>query len=168
MEHIDQSLKNALEGALGYPNFSKIRVGIICARFNELITEPLKAGALRVLQEQGFLKENIICEDVPGSFELPLAAQWLVDQCGVQGVIALGCVIQGATDHYDYVCSAVTSGLLGVQQSSKRPVGFGVLTCQTLEQALDRAGGKAGNKGADTAHAVLGMLRLEHRLLMRS
>jgi 6,7-dimethyl-8-ribityllumazine synthase len=166
MEHIGKSLKSFPADAATRAVFSKLRVGIVCAYFHELITSQLKAGALKVLHESGVLEENILCEDVPGSFELPLAAQWLLDQ-GVDGVIALGCVIQGGTDHYDYVCSGVTSGLMTLQQATKRPVGFGVLTCQTVEQALERAGGKVGNKGADTAQAVLEMLHLEHRLLQR-
>jgi 6,7-dimethyl-8-ribityllumazine synthase len=135
------------------------RLGIATARFNSLITERLQQAALALLHKHGC--KDPVLREVPGSFELPLAAQWLITEAGVDGVICLGAVIRGESQHFDYVCQAATSGLLQVQLTTGRPVGFGVLTCDSLEQALDRAGGKHGNKGAETAATVLEMLELK-------
>jgi 6,7-dimethyl-8-ribityllumazine synthase len=135
-----------------------LKVGIAVARFNDLITSRLQEGARNLLQRRGVAADNIVIKEVPGAFELPLAAQWLLEQGGCQGVVALGAVIKGSTDHYEYVCSSATSGLMNVQLKTSCPVGFGVLTCDTLEQAFDRAGGKLGNKGAETAETVLEMI----------
>lgn len=135
-----------------------VRVGIVVARFNDLITSRLFEGAKALLQRRGLSPDNIVSLEVPGSFEVPLAAQWLIDHSKVQGVVALGAVIRGSTSHYDYVCSTSSSGLMNVQLTRGVPVGFGILTCDTLEQAFDRAGGKLGNKGAETAESVLEMI----------
>ena len=101
---------------------------------------------------------------MPGAFEAPLAAQWLVDTHKVDGVVVLGAVVRGSTSHYDYVCSTASSGLMTVQLNRGLPIGFGILTCDTMEQALDRAGGKAGNKGAETAETVLEMIEIRNGL----
>ncbi len=141
----------------------KLRIGVVTARFNSIVTDRLQQSAISLLERRG-IKELLIHE-VPGSFELPLAAQWLATEAKVDGVVCLGAVIKGSTQHFDYVCQAATSGLLQVQLATGTPVGFGVLTCETLEQAFDRAGGKHGNKGAETAATVLEMIELRQQLI---
>lgn len=137
---------------------ANIKVGLVVARFNDLITSRLAEAARGLLLRRGVKPENIFVMDVPGAYETPLAAQWLIDHRKADGVVALGAVIRGSTSHYDYVCSTTSSGLMNVQLSRGVPVGFGVLTCDTLEQAFDRAGGKLGNKGAEAAETVLEMI----------
>lgn len=146
-------------------NYNEMRVGIVVARFNEFITSKLAQGARNLLLRRGIRAENIFEIEVPGSFELPIAAQMLIDHKKVHGVVALGAVIRGSTNHYDYVCSGVTSGIMTLQLSRSTPVSFGVLTCDTMEQAIDRAGGKLGNKGADCADGLLDMISLKHSLI---
>ena len=144
---------------------SAIKVGIIVAQFNSIVTSNLAQGAKNLLIKRGLKTENIIEIEVPGSFELPLAAQMLIDSKKIHGVIALGAVIKGSTNHYDYVCSSVSSGIMTVQLSRSIPVSFAVLTCDTMEQAIDRAGGKLGNKGWDCADTLLDMISLKHTLV---
>ena len=139
-------------------NVNDLRIGVVTARFNSIVTARLKEGATELLARRGV--SHVFSIDVPGSFEIPLAAQQLLSEKNLDGVICLGAVIRGATQHFDYVCSTCSSGLMKVQLSSSKPVGFGILTCETLEQAFDRAGGKLGNKGAETAEAVLEMIIL--------
>ncbi|MEY4064633.1 MAG: hypothetical protein RIR26_841 [Pseudomonadota bacterium] len=141
-----------------------IKVGLVVCRFNELVTRRLAEGAVALLKRRGIKKEQIVEVEVPGAFESPLAAQWLIDTHAVDGVVVLGAVIRGSTSHYDYVCSTASSGLMNVQLGRNRPVGFGILTCETMEQALDRAGGKAGNKGSETAETVLEMIEMKDNL----
>jgi 6,7-dimethyl-8-ribityllumazine synthase len=145
-------------------NLSNIKIGIVVARFNEIITSRLALAAKNTLIRRGVPAENIVEIEVAGSFEIPLTCQLLIDNQKLDGVVALGAVIRGSTNHYDYVCSGVTSGIMNVQLSRSVPVGFGVLTCDTLEQAFDRAGGKLGNKGADVADAVLEIVLLKSSL----
>jgi 6,7-dimethyl-8-ribityllumazine synthase len=144
---------------------AQVRVGLAVARFNDIVTSRLVEGARALLVRRGVSLTNVEVMEVPGAFELPLAAQWLVDHSKCDGVVALGAVIRGSTDHYDYVCSAAASGVMTAQLSRGVPVGFGVLTCDTLEQAFDRAGGKLGNKGAETADTVLEMILHKDHLL---
>lgn len=144
---------------------SEARIGIVVARFNEIITSRLAQGAKNLLARRGVKSENIVEVEVPGSFEAPLAAQWLLEHKKVQGVVVLGAVIKGSTDHYNYVCSSTASGLMNVQLTNSSPVCFGVLTCDTMEQAIDRAGGKMGNKGADVAESVLEMVLLRSQII---
>ena len=144
---------------------TKWRLGIATARFNSLVTERLQQAALRHIVRSGLSEADTLVREVPGSLELPLAAQWLINHGGVDGVICLGAVIRGESRHFDYVCQATTDGLLQVQLTTGKPIGFGVLTCDTMEQALDRAGGKHGNKGIDAAAAVLEMLELRRGLV---
>ena len=135
------------------------RIGIAISEWHPEVTEELFEGAVRMLTKNGIKKENIIRKNTPGSFELPLAAQLLLKQkCAA--VLCLGCVIKGETDHYEYICSAVSKGIMDVSLSHAKPVAFGVLTTATLEQALNRAGGKLGNKGEEAANAILKMLSL--------
>lgn len=133
---------------------------IVAARFNDFIVESLVRGAVDTLKRHGATEKNIELVRVPGAFELPLAAQRLAQSKRYQGIIALGAVIKGATPHFDYVCGECASGLSRVTQQTGVPVAFGVLTTDTIEQAIERAGTKAGNKGADTALVALEMANL--------
>jgi len=138
----------------------KFKIGIVVSRFNEIVSKPLLEGALSTLKKCGVDDKNCSVAWVPGAFEIPLAAQQLFKKKKVDAVIALGCVIRGATPHFDYVCSQVASGLNSVSLATEKPVGFGVLTTDTLEQAIDRSGAKSGNKGAEAALTVIEMLNL--------
>jgi 6,7-dimethyl-8-ribityllumazine synthase len=133
---------------------------IVAARFNDFIVDSLVRGALDALKRHGASEQNIAVVRVPGAFELPLAARKLAQSKRYQAIIALGAVIKGATPHFDYVCGECTSGLSKVGQETGVPVSFGVLTTDTIEQAIERAGTKAGNKGADAALVALEMANL--------
>lgn len=132
--------------------------GIIVSEWNEEVTESLFSGAYQTLIQNGAKKENIIRKNVPGSFELTLAAQWLAQDEKVDAVICLGCVIQGETRHFDFICDAVAHGITNVGLKYNKPVIFGVLTPDTQQQAMDRAGGKHGNKGDEAAITAVKML----------
>ena len=132
-----------------------LRVGLVAARFNDLIVDRLLEGAVGALQQHGVDGDDIVVVRVPGAVELPLLAQVLADRDDVDAVVALGCVIRGSTSHYDHVCSMVASGITRVTLDASKPVIFGVLTTENLEQAFDRAGGKLGNKGAEAAAAAI-------------
>jgi 6,7-dimethyl-8-ribityllumazine synthase len=145
---------------------SKLKLGtkkfaIVVADWNEDITEPLFQGARNALIQLGVKKSNIIRKSVPGSFELPLAAQWEAEKKEIAAVICLGCVIQGDTPHFDYVCQGVSYGIMNVSLKANKPIAFGVLTTLTKGQALDRAGGKLGNKGEEAALTVIKMLEIK-------
>ncbi|MBI3234055.1 MAG: 6,7-dimethyl-8-ribityllumazine synthase [Bacteroidetes bacterium] len=143
------------------PHVSAIKIGIVTAEWNRHITGVLLEGAKEVLLSQGIIAENIICNDVPGSFELPLAAQWLAHKEEIDAVICLGCVIKGDTPHFDFVCQAATNGILEVGLKYNKPVIFGVITTNNEQQALDRAGGSLGNKGSEAAITALKMLAIK-------
>ena len=136
-----------------------LRIGVVTARFNANVTERLETGALEMLYKLGCAAEDITVVRVPGAFEIPLAAQGLFE-AGCDGVVALGAVIRGETSHYDYVCNSVERGCTELQLRMKRPVGFGVLTTENDEQALARAGGNHGNKGAEAAAVTVEMIQL--------
>jgi 6,7-dimethyl-8-ribityllumazine synthase len=140
------------------------RVVIVAARFNDFVVERLVTGAVDALVRHGASEKAIEIVRVPGAFDMPLAVRRLAFSKRYDLVVALGAVIKGATQHFDFVAGECASGLARVAQDSGVPVGFGVLTCDTLEQAIDRAGGKAGNKGADAALAALEMANLLKRL----
>ncbi|MCL4149096.1 UNVERIFIED_CONTAM: hypothetical protein GTU68_012672 [Idotea baltica] len=131
------------------------RYAIVVARFNDLVTDRLLGGAIDTLTRHGVSENNIDAVWVPGSFELPVVTQKLAQEGKYQAIIALGAVIQGDTDHHDYINHAVAQGLMTISQAAQIPVLFGVLTCRNMEQALDRAGGKTGNKGAEAALAAI-------------
>lgn len=133
------------------------RVGVVTARFNAEITGKLEEGAISVLEGLGGLE--IFALRVPGAIEIPIACQALLDQ-GCEGVVAIGAVIRGDTTHYDMVCNSVERGITALMLDTKKPIGFGVVTTENEEQAMDRAGGKHGNKGADAAQAMLEMMGL--------
>jgi len=139
-------------------NVSKLKVGIVVSEWNEQVTESLYAGAHKTLVDAGVTRNNIERMNVPGSFELSLGAQWMAERKELDAVICLGCVIQGETKHFDFICDAVAHGITNVGLKYNKPVIFGVLTTNDLKQALDRAGGKHGNKGDEAAATALGML----------
>ena len=140
------------------------RFGLVAARFNSLVVEALVAGALDALRRHGVLDDAVDLAWVPGSLELPLVANRLAASGHYAAVICLGAVIRGDTGHYDHVAAGAASGIAQAALATGVPVIFGVLTCDTLEQALDRAGAKAGNKGADAALAAVEMVNLLRRL----
>lgn len=142
-------------------NLSNKKFAIVVAEWNEEITEPLFQGAYNALLELGVKKQNIIHKNVPGSFELPLAAQREAEKKDIAAVICLGCVIQGDTPHFDYVCHGVTYGIMKVSLKTNKPIAFGVLTTLNKQQAIDRAGGKLGNKGEEAAVTVVKMLEIK-------
>ncbi|MDB5388279.1 MAG: ribH [Planctomycetaceae bacterium] len=133
---------------------------IVVARFNDLVTQRLLDGALDTLRRHGVAEESITVAWVPGSFEIPLAAEALAKTHKFGAVICLGAVIQGQTTHHEYINHQVAAGIMRLNHEYGIPVSFGVLTCQTMEQALDRAGGKAGNKGHEAALAAIEMVQL--------
>ena len=137
-----------------------IRVGIVAARFNEFIVSKLLSGCEDGLLRHGVRSEDIAVAWVPGAFEIPLAAQTMAKSGKYDAVITLGAVIRGATSHYDYVCAEVSKGVANVSLATGVPVLFGVLTTDTIEQAIERAGTKAGNKGAECAQGAIEMVNL--------
>ncbi len=134
------------------------RFAIVVSEWNAEITESLYTGAVQTLIEQGAAKENIVRKTVPGSYELSLGAQWMAKREDIDAVICLGCVIQGETPHFDYICQAVAQGITSVALKYDKPVIFGVLTTLNHQQALDRAGGRHGNKGDEAAATAIKML----------
>ena len=137
-----------------------MKIGIVAARFNEFITSKLLSGAI-----DGLLRENVKEDDVeiawvPGAFEIPLTAAIMAKSQKYDAIICLGAIIRGSTDHYNYVCSEVSKGIAQVSLENEIPVIFGVLTTDTIEQAIERAGTKAGNKGYECAHTAIEMVNL--------
>ncbi|MEE0511403.1 MAG: 6,7-dimethyl-8-ribityllumazine synthase [Peptococcaceae bacterium] len=137
-----------------------IKIGIVAARFNEFIVSKLIAGARDALLRHDVKEEDIDLAWVPGAFEIPLIAKKMAESGKYDAVICLGAVIRGATSHYDYVCNEVSKGIASVSLSSGVPVLFGVVTTENIEQAIERAGTKAGNKGYDSAMAAIEMVNL--------
>ena len=140
------------------------RFAIVAARFNEFIVSQLVAGATDALARHGVADDRVDLIRVPGSYEIPLVAQKLGKSGKYSAVICLGCVIRGDTDHYDHVAGAAATGIASAALNCGVPVIFGVLTCETLEQAINRAGGKAGNKGAEAALTAIEMANLLKKL----
>jgi 6,7-dimethyl-8-ribityllumazine synthase len=141
-----------------------LRFVLVAARFNEFVVEPLVRGALDALKRHGVLEKQIEIVRVPGAFELPIVVRKLAQSQRYDAIITLGAVIRGQTPHFDYVAGECASGIARIALESGVPVAFGVLTTDTMEQALDRAGGKAGNKGADCALVAIEMANLLRRL----
>ena len=138
----------------------EIRIGIVAARFNEFITSKLLSGAMDALVRHDVKEENVHVAWVPGAFEIPLIASKMANSGNYDAVICLGAVIRGSTTHYDYVCSEVSKGIASVSLTSGVTVMFGVLTTENIEQAIERAGTKAGNKGYDCAVGAIEMVNL--------
>ena len=143
------------------PDGADFRVGIVVSEWNGEITSKLLDGAVEALTDNGVDKKSICIYHVPGAFELPLAAQLLFEKTDVDGVIAIGVVIQGETKHFDYVCSGTTQGLMEVNLKFSKPVSFCVLTDNNMQQSIDRAGGKHGNKGTECAIACMKMIAMK-------
>ncbi len=143
-----------LEGNTSQKN---IKIGIVVSKWNSNITEQMLEGALAALKGNGVTEEDITVIKCPGSFEIPLTADYLLNKTDVDGVIALGVVIRGGTPHFEYVCDAVTKGVIELNLKYQKPVAFGVLTTDDVKQAIDRAGAK-GNKGGEAALALLEMI----------
>lgn len=140
------------------------RFALVAARFNPVVTDELLAGAVRALTRHGVAPQDIDVIRVPGAWELPPACRWVLERGGVDGIVALGCVIRGETPHFEYVAGEASRGLGAVARAASIPVVFGVLTTETLEQALRRAGGGNDNKGWEAALAVLEMASLYRAL----
>jgi 6,7-dimethyl-8-ribityllumazine synthase len=148
----------------GSLNAAGLRFGLVVSRFNSFITERLLSGALEALEQGGASAAQTEIVRVPGSFEIPLAAKKMAEGGDYDAIIAIGCVLRGETAHFDYVASEVARGVQLAQMDTGVPVVFCVLTCDTLEQAIDRAGLKGGNKGREAGLAALEMAQLSRRL----
>jgi 6,7-dimethyl-8-ribityllumazine synthase len=146
------------------PNGADFKIGIVVSEWNENITGNLLKGAEQALLENGVLAENIHTHYCPGSFELPLASQFMFESTDVDGVVAIGSVIQGETKHFDFVCHATALGVKDVGLKYNKPVIFCVLTDNNMQQAIDRSGGKHGNKGIEAAIACMKMIALKRKL----
>lgn len=159
------SLQNLSEYDLTkVPSAKGMRFGIVVAEWNLHITDMLLNGAIATLNKAGADINDIINYFIPGSFELPLAAQLMLKTGQVDAVICIGCLIRGETSHFDYISQAVAQGIKDVSLKYNKPAIFGVLTVETLEQALDRAGGKHGNKGDEAAVTAIKMVHLQREL----
>jgi 6,7-dimethyl-8-ribityllumazine synthase len=134
------------------------RFGLVVARFNEFITSRLRDGAEDALLRHGAKSENLTIVHVPGAWEIPLAAKRLAESGRVDAIVCLGCVIRGQTPHFDYVAGQSANGVAALALQANIPIAFGIITADTLEQAIDRAGGKAGNKGVDAALSAIEMV----------
>ena len=146
------------------PDASEMSIGIVVAEWNKLITEKLLEGACNTLEKHGVKEENILVERVPGSFELTFGAKHLAENHNLNAVIVLGCVIQGDTPHFNYVCSGVTQGITELNLMYDIPFIFGLLTTENMQQAEDRAGGRYGNKGDEAAITAIKMSDFACRL----
>lgn len=154
-------LPKSIEGEL---QARDLRFAIIAARFNEFVVEPLLRGALDALRRHGVSEKQIEIVRVPGAFDIPIVARKLALSRRYEALIALGAVIRGQTPHFDYVAGECAGGIARIALETAVPIAFGVLTTDTVEQAVDRAGGKAGNKGADAALVAIEMANLLRRL----
>jgi 6,7-dimethyl-8-ribityllumazine synthase len=143
------------------PDGTGMRIGIVVSEWNETITGALFDAAVQTLVKNKVKKDDIIITTVPGSYELTLATQFLCEDKSIEAVIALGCVIQGETKHFDFICDAIAHGITNVGLKYNKPVVFGVLTTNDLQQAKERAGGKHGNKGDEAAVTALKMVALK-------
>jgi 6,7-dimethyl-8-ribityllumazine synthase len=144
------------------PSAEKMRFGVVVAEWNLEITSALAEGAVDTLKKHGAKDDNILVKFVPGSFELPLGAQYFAEMENVDAVLLLGCVIQGETRHFNYICEGVTRGTMELNLKYNKPFVFGVLTTNNQQQALDRAGGIHGNKGDEAAVTAIKMVHLKN------
>ncbi len=152
MQHI-----KSIEGQLSAKG---LRIALVAGRFNDIIVDRLIGGAVDYLTRHGLAPEGITIVRIPGAFELPIVCQKLAKSGAYDGIVALGAVIRGATPHFDFVANEASKGLAQVSLESGVPIGFGLLTTENIEQAIERAGSKAGNKGADAASAMLETIRV--------
>ena len=160
------SIGNNLSKENKFPisNPGKLNIGIVISEWNGHITERLLNGTLSALENSGIKSENIIVKKVPGTFELPLGAQYMLDKNLVDGIICIGCVIQGETKHFDFVCQGATNGIMSLGLRYNKPVIFCVLTDENEKQSIDRSGGKYGNKGIECAVSCLKMIELKSKI----
>lgn len=147
------------------PKADNFRFGLVVSEWNFEVTSALAEGAIETLKKHGANKDNILVKYVPGTFELPLGGQYFAEQENVDAILLLGCVIQGETRHFDYICEAVAQGTKDLNLKYNKPFIFGVLTTNNQQQALDRAGGKYGNKGDEAAVAAIKMVELKNSFL---
>ena len=141
-----------------------LKIAIVATRFNDFIVDRLVGGAQDYLERHGHDTANITLVRIPGAFEMPLVCQKLVNSGKYDGVLALGAVIRGGTPHFDYVCAEASKGIAQAMMHAGIPIGFGLLTCDTIEQAIERAGSKGGNKGVEAAAAMLETIRVMEQL----
>lgn len=160
-DELDSRLMPTIQASLSAQGLSFV---IVASRFNSLVVEPLVSGAKDMIVRLGGQESAITTVWCPGAFELPQATRWVAARRKVDAIIVLGAVVRGATPHFDYVAGAAANGVADVAKHAPMPITFGVLTTDTMEQALDRAGGKAGNKGADAALAAIEMAQLAKAL----
>ena len=146
------------------PNGADFKIGIVVSEWNENVTLNLLKGAKETLLENGVQENNIIIRFVPGAFELPLGCQFICESTNADGIIAIGTVIQGETKHFDFVCDGATQGIKDVNLKYNTPISFCLLTDNTLQQSIDRSGGKHGNKGVECAIACMKMIELKKSL----
>jgi 6,7-dimethyl-8-ribityllumazine synthase len=158
MSSVNKNL-SATEGSK-IPNAKDFKFGVVYSEWNYEVTNALKEGAIKTLLANGAKEENILIKAVPGSFELTLGAQYMAEFTEVDAIICLGCVIQGETRHFDFICDAVAKGITDLNIKYNQPFIFGVLTPENQQQAIDRAGGKHGNKGDEAAITAIKMLSL--------
>ena len=148
----------------GHMKADGLKVAIVATRFNDFIVDRLVGGAMDFLTRHGMNPDDACIISVPGAFEMPLVCKKVAESGKYDGIVAVGCVIRGGTPHFDYVCSECAKGVAQVELASGTPIGFGLLTCDNLEQAIDRAGVKAGNKGVEAASAMLETVRVLEQL----
>ncbi|MBQ1420688.1 MAG: 6,7-dimethyl-8-ribityllumazine synthase [Desulfovibrio sp.] len=148
----------------GHMKADGLKVAIVATRFNDFIVDRLVGGAMDFLTRHGMNPDDACIIRVPGAFEMPLVCKKVAESGKYDGIVAVGCVIRGGTPHFDYVCGECAKGVAQVELASGTPIGFGLLTCDNLEQAIDRAGVKAGNKGVEAASAMLETVRVLEQL----
>lgn len=148
----------------GHMKADGLKVAIVATRFNDFIVDRLVGGAMDFLTRHGMNPDDAVIIRVPGAFEVPLVCKKAAESGKYDGIVAVGCVIRGGTPHFDYVCGECAKGVAQVELASGTPIGFGLLTCDNLEQAIDRAGVKAGNKGVEAASAMLETIRVLEQL----
>lgn len=146
-------------------DWKKKRIAVVAAKWNSFVTDAMLEGAVSALKGRGIPEKNIFTFRCPGSYELPLACKMCIDKLDVDGVVAIGAVIKGGTPHFHYVCDAVNRGITELNIRYSKPVSFGVLTTDNVEQAMERASTDKGNKGAEAALAVCDMLEMEFSIL---
>ena len=155
---------NAVKTIAGQLDAKGLKVAIVATRFNDFIVDRLVGGAQDYLERHGLNPADITLVRIPGAFELPLVCQKLAAARKYDGILALGAVIRGGTPHFDYVCAEASKGIAQAMLQSGTPIGFGLLTCDSIEQAIERAGSKGGNKGVDAAAAMLETIRVLEQL----
>ena len=155
---------NQVKTIAGRLDAKGLKVAIVATRFNDFIVDRLVGGALDYLERHGLDPADITLVRIPGAFELPLVCQKLADARKYDGILALGAVIRGGTPHFDYVCAEASKGIAQAMLGSGAPIGFGLLTCDSIEQAIERAGSKGGNKGVEAAAAMLETIRVLEQL----